>query len=148
MARPSDPLGFTLIELCLLLVLFALLSALAVPSFSRTIAQTRTRAVLARLSGELFLARSLAARDGRPLRVRFNPAVGCAGDYAIVTDEGVVLRTVRLRSDFVCLSSNVEWAMRVNARGMLVGSARTFVARSGSVTDSAVVSIIGRVHRW
>ena len=92
MARPPDRSGFTLIELCLLLVLFALLSALAVPSFSRTIAEARSRAVLDRLAGELFLARSLATRHSRPLLIRFDPATGCAASYAVVTDEGAVLR--------------------------------------------------------
>jgi type II secretory pathway pseudopilin PulG len=146
--RWSSP-GFTLIELSLLLVLFALLSALAIPSFSGTLSRARTRAALDRLAGDLFLARSLAARSGRPLRVRFGPAGECADFYEITGDTGVLRRvTVRSGSAGVCLSSNVPGAMRVNSRGMLVGSPRTVWARSGGEADSATISIVGRVYRW
>jgi prepilin-type N-terminal cleavage/methylation domain-containing protein len=149
MPRHSLPPGFTLIELALTLVLFALLAGIAVPSFSRTMSRARVNSALNVLAGEIFLARSLAARDSRPLSIRFDPADTCADRYLIVDDTGGVLRRVttsRERSG-VCLTSNVERAMRVNSRGMLVGSPRRIRAESGGEADSMTVSIVGRVYR-
>ena len=139
--------GFTLAELCLLLVLFALLSALAVPSLSGTIAQSRVRGAMGRLTGDIHLARALAARSGQPVRIRFEPVEGCAERYLIEDHAGSVLRTVAVGADHVCLSSNVTRPMLVNGRGMLSGSPRRIHARSGSAADSAVISIVGRVLR-
>lgn len=142
--------GFTLIELCLLLVLFGVLSSLAVPSLSATLARARTSAALSRFSGDLYLARSLAAREGRPVQVRFEPASGCAQRYELLADDGRVLRRVTAGPERtgVCLRSNVPWALRVNSRGMLVGSPRRVLATSGRAADSVTISLVGRVYRW
>lgn len=146
--RPSP--GFTLIELSLVLVLFALLAGMAVPSLSRTISAARVDSVLSRLSADIFLARSLAARDARGLLIRFDPSTGCAATYQIVTDAGEVLRRtiVDAANNGVCLSSNVSRPMRVDARGVLTGSPRTLRATDGRVADSVTVSIVGRLLRW
>lgn len=141
------PAGFTLVELCLLLVLFALLSALAVPSFSGVLARERARGTMNRLAAEIHLARALAARAGEPVRLRFEPEEGCARRYLIEADDGAVLRSVEVGRDGVCLSSNVARPMHVNGRGMLSGSPRRLYAASGAAVDSAVVSIVGRVLR-
>lgn len=150
MDRSGPPPGFTLIELCVLLVLFALLSSLAVPSLSATMARARTAAVLNRLSGDLFLARTLATRGGASVSLRFEPPEGCAERYELVSADGSVLRRVVMGGDAsgVCLTSNVSRAMRVNSRGMLVGSPRTLHARSGRAVDSVTISMVGRVLRW
>lgn len=149
MSRPVPAAGFTLIELSIVLVLFALLAGMAVPSFSKTLSQARVNGVLSRLAGDIFLARSLAARDARPLLIRFDPATGCAAAYRIVTDAGEVLRrsTVDAGGAGVCLSSNVNRPMRINARGVLTGSPRTLRAVAGTVADSVTVSIVGRLLR-
>lgn len=150
MVRRSPSAGFTLIELSILLVLFALLSALAVPSFSNTIARARARTALNRLTGDVYLARAVAARSARPVFIRFEPPTGCADEYVVAAGDGTVLRRVRMRraSTGVCLTSNVARAMGVNSRGMLIGSPRTLHVRSGRAVDSATVSIAGRVFRW
>jgi type II secretory pathway pseudopilin PulG len=149
MSRPLPSAGFTLIELAILLVLFGLLAGMAVPSLSRTMSRARVDAALSRLSADLFLARALAVREARPLRIRFLPPTGCAVRYEIVTDSGAVLRSVTSDPERtgVCLGSNVARPMRVNARGMLIGSPRTLRASRGDIADSAVVSIVGRVYR-
>lgn len=150
MPRPSDPSGYTLTELILLLALFALLSALAVPSFSNVLARDRTRAILDRLSGDLYLARSVAVRRAQPITIRFDPPTGCAARYELVDVGGEVLRRVTTDpgDTGVCLESNVDRAMRVNARGLLVGSPRTIRASRGEVADSVTISMVGRVYRW
>jgi type IV fimbrial biogenesis protein FimT len=150
MSRRLPSPGFTLIELSLVLVLVAVLAGMALPSLSRTMSRARVDSVLARLTGDIFLARSLAARDARPLRLRFIPASGCAESYEIVTDADEVLRRVTVGPDGAgaCLSSNVSRAMRIDARGVLAGSPRTVRAVSGGVSDSVTISIVGRVLRW
>lgn len=150
MHRILRPSGFTLIELCLLLVLFGVLSSLAVPSLSASLARARTGALLNRLTGDLYLARSLAAREGRSVRVRLEPASGCAERYEVVADDGRVLRRVTAgpARTAVCLRSNVPGAMRVNSRGMLTGSPRRVIATSGRAADSITISLVGRVYRW
>lgn len=142
--------GFTLIELALLLALLSLLSALAVPSFSGTLASARTRSTLDRLSADLYLARAQALRDGRAIQIRFDPPEGCAGQYEIVAVVDAVSSIVqrRLTDPGVCLRSNATTPLRVNARGMLIGSPRKLYASSGGVVDSLSISFVGRVHRW
>lgn len=150
MKHPVLTAGFTLIELCLVLALFAILAGAAVPSLTGMMSRVRIQGVLGGLSSDLYLARSLAARQNRPLSVRFLPSDGCADAYEIVADDGAVLRRVTTAASTtgVCLGSNVARAMHVNSRGMLVGSPRTIRARSGSSADSVTVSIAGRVYRW
>lgn len=150
MPRLSDSSGYTLAELILLLVLFALLSAMAVPSFANVLARARIRATLDRLSGDVYLARSLAARGAQPISIRFDPSAGCATRYELVNLAGEVLRQVTTDpgDTGVCLESNVGRAMRVNARGLLVGSPRTIRASRGGVADSVTISMVGRVYRW
>ena len=150
MSRRPSAAGFTLIELSVLLVLFALLSAMAVPSLSSILAHARARAALDRLAGDLFFARAVAARSGRPVYLRFVPATGCADGYLLVGQDDTVLRRVRTgrEGSGVCLTSNVSRAMGVNSRGMLIGSPRTLHARSGRAADSATVSMVGRIYRW
>jgi type II secretory pathway pseudopilin PulG len=150
MFRPPFSAGFTLVELCVLLVLFALLSAMAVPSLTDTFARARGTAAMNRLAGDVFLARSLASRSGQPVLIRFEPSSGCADHYAIAREDGVLLRRVAmgLEDTGVCLGSNVARAMRVNSRGMLIGSPRKLYVRSGRAVDSATISIVGRVYRW
>src|SRR5690606_26535278 len=126
MSLRSSSSGFTLIELSLLLVLFALLSAMAVPSFTNSMSRARARAAIDRLSGDVFLARSVAAQRGLPVYIRFEPPSGCADHYELSDGTGALVRrvTVRQEDTGVCLSSNVARAMRVDSRGMLVGSPR------------------------
>lgn len=149
MPRRLPPSGFTLVELSLILVLFALLAAMAVPSLSGTLSAARVDGVLSRLSADIYLARSLAVKDGRPLSIRFTPPVGCAAHYEIATDAGEVLRrvTVDPGGAGVCLTSNVTRAMRIDGRGVLTGSPRTVRATAGRAADSVAISIVGRLLR-
>lgn len=142
--------GFTLIELALLLALLSLLGALAVPSLSGTLAGARTRSTLDRLTADLYLARAQALRDGHAIQIRFQPPEGCASRYEIVAgiDQASPVVQQRIPDPDVCLRSNSATPLRVNARGMLIGSPRKLYASSGGVIDSLSISFIGRVHRW
>lgn len=59
--------GFTLIELMIALVIFAVLSMVAAPNFSDTIKRGRVDSMVRELAGALAMARTEAASRGRPV---------------------------------------------------------------------------------
>jgi prepilin-type N-terminal cleavage/methylation domain-containing protein len=147
-ARP--PAGISLIELLVALVVAGILSALTVPGFSAYLRRERARGALNRLTAEIRHTQMLAVRNGARYQLRFRPATGCAASYQVVrAEDGAVARTVEVAREAagVCLESNVANAFSFDSRGLLTGSARTVVARSGAQRDSLVVSIVGRVYR-
>lgn len=150
MVRGTRADGFTVIELALLLALLSLLSALAVPSLSGTLAAARTRSTLDRITADLYLARAQALQDGEPVQLRFEPQTGCARQYEVVAMPNGASRRLQFRftDPAVCLNSNVATPLRVNGRGLLIGSPRKIYASSGGVVDSLSISFVGRVHRW
>jgi prepilin-type N-terminal cleavage/methylation domain-containing protein len=126
--RPRSRAGHTLLELLAALALLAVVAALAAPA----------------LVGAVHRARVRSALDLR------TAALGCASAYLLVRhDSGERLDSVPLdpRRD-VCLTSNVPAPIRIDSRGMLVGSPRTVRARAGATADSLAISIAGRVYRW
>lgn len=146
--RPSA--GMSLLELLVVLVLVGVLAGLVAPVLSGSVHRLRVRGALDRLTADLYLTRSMAARSGARVELRFRPSSGCAQRYEITRGrKGRVLRVVDLKQTApgVCLTSNVRGPMVIDARGLLIGSARTIRARAGSQADSAIVSMVGRVLR-
>lgn len=71
--------GFTLVELIVVLALIGLLTALAAPSFSRTIVSARLRSAASDVRGTFARARSLAVAGARERVVTFDPEKGMFG---------------------------------------------------------------------
>jgi prepilin-type N-terminal cleavage/methylation domain-containing protein len=74
--------GFTLLELLIVVALFTIVGAIAVPAITNMLAGMRVGAAAREVERELQTARQRAVAANRPMRVRFNcPAVGA---YRIV----------------------------------------------------------------
>lgn len=141
--------GHSLIELLAALATVAVLASLAAPALTGEVERIRVRAALDGLTADIYRARAIAALRGTRLNLALVPPRGCAAAYLIRRRrDGAVLDSVPLPRGAPCLSSNVEAAISIDSRGMLVGSPRTIRARLGSHADSITVSIAGRVYRW
>ena len=66
-------LGFTLLELAVVMAITTVLGALAVPSFSGLIARQRLKSVAYGLQADIALARQEAGRRGQPVHLMFQP---------------------------------------------------------------------------
>lgn len=75
--------GFTLVELIVVLVILAALTALVAPSFSRTIVSARLRGSAAEVRSTLARARALAVAGGRERFVVFDLE---KGEYGLDND--------------------------------------------------------------
>lgn len=68
--RPAAQAGFTLVELLVTVTVIAILAVLAVPSFSRQMANTRLDRAAIELAASIALTRSQAMISGRPVDLR------------------------------------------------------------------------------
>jgi type IV fimbrial biogenesis protein FimT len=90
--RPSAPkahaadTGFTTIELMVVAAILAILTALALPSFSSTIARYRTHKTLEELSASIYLARTEGMKRGGHVTLRKAISADCSppkrGDWS------------------------------------------------------------------
>jgi type IV fimbrial biogenesis protein FimT len=67
--RPDAQRGFTMIELMVVVVLVSIILALAVPSFTDTLARKRMEGVASELATDIQYARSEAAQRNAPVRI-------------------------------------------------------------------------------
>lgn len=148
----SRPPGFSLVELLAVLVVVGVLAASAAPSLAAYAEGIRRRGALDRVTADLYLARVLAVRGGEPVEIRFLPrGAECVTGYSLVRSrDEVELSRVRLREEApgFCLGVRGGAAIRIDARGLPAGAARTLVGRLGARSDSLRVSMVGRVHRF
>lgn len=66
--------GFTLLEVLIVLVIAGIVLGTAIPSISRSMAQTTMQRAASNVSGDLHLARSMAARQRKPVRISIDTA--------------------------------------------------------------------------
>lgn len=74
--------GFTLMDLTITVAVFAIASAIAIPTMSRTVESMRVRMAARDVERELQAARLQAVSSNRPMRIRFN--CPSAGQYRVV----------------------------------------------------------------
>ena len=119
------PPGFTLVELIVVLAILGALAALAVPSFSRTIASARLRAGATEVRATLARARALAVYGGQARSVVFDLD---RGEYGI--DNEALLRR---------LPDPVRWeALRVVSERKERGGARVLFFPDGGAEEAEV----------
>jgi prepilin-type N-terminal cleavage/methylation domain-containing protein len=143
--------GFTIIELLCVLAVVGIAASLAVPAMTSQVERLRVRAALDLLTSHVARGRMLAVREAVRVRLRFEPATGCARAYVLSrAADGATLDSVPLSLEHrsVCLHANLPQPLVFDSRGMLVGSPRMIYGRAGSRKDSISVSIAGRIYRW
>jgi len=143
--------GFTLIELLIVLTLVGIVASLAAPAVNAQVERLRVRTALDLLTSHVTRARMVAVREGVRVRLRFEPATGCARVYVLSrAADGVTLDSVPLSPEHraVCVHANVAQPLLFDSRGMLLGSPRMIYGEAGSRKDSISVSMAGRIYRW
>ncbi|MBV8380052.1 MAG: GspH/FimT family pseudopilin [Paucibacter sp.] len=156
-------LGLSLIELCVVLAIVAVLLAAAVPNFQRSQAHQRLLAAASALSADIQNARSLAVRRIRRLHIHFGQADGgtcylvhdgqsseCrCGDASGAACSGKVqpLRYVWLpaASQLSLSANNDEIAINPN-QGTITPTATVSLRHANGETIHTIVSIAGRVR--
>lgn len=80
--KRRDDAGFTLMDLTITVAVFAIASAIAIPTMNRTVESMRVRMAARDVERELQAARLQAVSSNRPMRIRFN--CPSAGQYRVV----------------------------------------------------------------
>jgi Tfp pilus assembly protein FimT len=146
--------GFTLTEVATVLVLVGIMTAVAAPSFSNAIRDSRARGATAQLAADLANARMLAIRSGRGASVTFSGTSG----YSVSEGSGqstVVRKAADLSTDFGHTVEIVRitgaQTVTFDSRGMATSGAGKLVVRfsaSGGTlqADTIRLSPIGLVR--
>jgi type IV fimbrial biogenesis protein FimT len=141
--------GFTLFELLLVISLFVITAAIAIPSIISWRNAAVLRGTAENIKGDLQLAKTRAIRQGTPVSVTFNPT-----NYQIsFTDAEGNVRTLRdqqLRPGVVfdldeTSFVNMDDEMQFNSRGIPVAGTAVLVNSAGD-KKSIVVSALGRIR--
>jgi type IV fimbrial biogenesis protein FimT len=122
--------GFTFTELMVVIGIFAILSAIAVPNFLSWRTDAKLRGAVSNLKADLNLARLSAAREGQALAVTFETGLyqiffdngsgsGTADNWLPDGDEKMV-RNRRLPAG-ITLTNDVGGQLEFDARGLLPG---------------------------
>jgi Tfp pilus assembly protein FimT len=136
--------GHTLVELCLVLTLVAILASIATRQATSYLDRAAARGAVAEAASLVLRARDEAMAQRSPVSVRFDTLAATVELRA----RGVVLSRAALgHAHGVALSSTRD-SLAYDVRGLGYGAANlTMVARRGTAAESLVVSRLGRV-RW
>ncbi len=144
------PRGFSLIELVVAIVVVALLAALAVPRFRTQIDRIRVHAALDHVVAELYRTRMIAVESGGPADLILQAdGNGCVRGFRVVAVQAGVdrYREAPVTLPGLCMRHSGDSIIRFNSRGMLRPPTRSIRVGYGSVEDSVLLSIAGRIRR-
>lgn len=155
---PSVPVprGFTLVELLAVLAVIAIGAAIAFPRLEGMVARARGRGALDQLSADLYLARTLAVREGTRTVLRFQRSTDrpeCHHPTYSLVVRSTPERTVRVTDlrlgRSTCLRLGTVDSLVFTSRGLPTGglNRKVFVETRGH-TDSLTFSLLGRTFRW
>ena len=144
LARARARSGLTLVELCLVVAVIGLTTAIAVRQLGLYLDRSAARAAVVEAGAFVARARDDAVSLRRPASIRFDTV----GDALELRMGGAMLARAALGSAHgVSLAANRD-SIAYDVRGLGYGAANvTLVARRGRVADSLVVSRLGRI-RW
>jgi prepilin-type N-terminal cleavage/methylation domain-containing protein len=136
--------GVTLVELCLVLTLVAILASIAVTQATRYVDRAAARAAVAEAASVLLRARDEAMAQRALVSVRIDTATAALE----LSTRGVVLSRAALGHAHGVSLSTTRDSLTYDVRGLGYGAANlTMIARRGAAVESLVVSRLGRV-RW
>jgi len=152
----SPARGFTLVELITVLVVIAIGAAIAFPRLEGMAARARARGALDQVSADLYLARTLAVREGTRTVLRFQRRTDrpeCHRPTYSLVVRSTPERTVRVTDlrlgPSACLRLGTVDSLVFNSRGLPSGglNRKVYVVQPGH-TDSLTFSLLGRTFRW
>ena len=88
MRRTPRLIGFTLLELMIVLAIMAMLGAITLPSFTALIDRQRLHAAVRHLQADIALARQESGRRGLPVQIQFQPASQAAATWCYSLSTG------------------------------------------------------------
>lgn len=141
--------GHTLIELLTVLAVIAVMVSLASPSMKAYMQRNRVRRALDRITSDISYARILAVRSGSRVVLRFSSGTS----YELVQEGATptTLRSVSLASEYPGVTitpPTTDSQLEFDSRGMLRSTpSGAMIARSGSMADSASITLAGGVYR-
>lgn len=136
--------GFSLLELMIVLAVFAILSSIAVPSFLSWRSEAKLKSAASMIRGDLEMARSRAIRENNFVVVSFNTVnyevfiddgagEGDRGDYVRHADERL-LRSRQLPAGVTIDLVKTDFQddqTRFNGRGRIGRTGKVVIANSG-----------------
>ena len=134
---PADP-GFSLVELCIVLVVFGIVLSFGIPSFGRYSQTQQLRGTSENLIQTIQLQRSRAMATGQSVAINFNTAAPCAW-----TVMGAGRSNRQLLPKGVIYASAAPGSLtltrdgRVNTSGLVVFRNRT------GLTDTVSIQVSG-----
>ncbi|MDI1308767.1 MAG: GspH/FimT family protein [Methylotenera sp.] len=134
----SRLLGFTLVELMVVIAIIAIMASIAVPSFSATIANMRAKNAASSIYDGLVRARSEAVK--RNLTVTLAPATSWAQGWQITSSDSTTVLEKYTSTGTVTISGPTSVEYKSTGRAIGTGTFN-ISATSGSATTYRCVSV-------
>jgi len=134
-------LGFTLVEIIIVLMILGILLAIGIPNFAKSKANMSLRVQAGELKSSIELARSIALKEGANSELKYNLPADNSGGYSVITSENVKEKTVTftngVTADFSGLSGT---SLRFKSNGScLVGG--DIIVKSSKTNKQFVITI-------
>lgn len=143
----SARLGFTLIEMLVVIVMIVILASIMLPQISGTVTRAKVRETANIVAGDLEQAVSLAARLRKPVVLTWSGNQYLVRDRATAPADTVRLRrSLSLRSDLGVSQVQFTPASATIYPNGLVSTALEVVVTSGGYTRSITLSPAGLVR--
>lgn len=141
--------GFTLAEMMIVIAVFAIMTAIAIPSFMSMLPEMRLNGAARQIMGDLMAARMDSVKQNNEVRVFFNSPG--TNQYQILDDDdndgtadtGEAIRTKNIQSNYHDVTFSSTSNPIFYPRGTAFGTTVTVINSSGS--KDVKVAITGRV---
>ena len=143
--------GFTLIEMMIVIAVFAIVAAIAIPAFMSLLPGMRLNGAARQIMGDLMAARMDAVKQNNEVRVFFNSPG--TNQYQIlddddndgISDTGEAITTKNIRDNYHDVTFTSTNNPIFHPRGTAT-SLSTITLRNSDGTKTVTVSITGRVR--
>jgi prepilin-type N-terminal cleavage/methylation domain-containing protein len=129
-APKPHPGGFTLIELAVALVIFAVLALLGIPSFQKWIKEGQIRTTAESIKSGLSQARQLAIKTNSPMKFTLNPVAGTR--WNVTNPSNVVLAQAPIEGGGAIAVSPATASITFNSLGQIKPAGGTLCSGAAS----------------